>query len=115
MPFSFLQGMKKNVCLLESFQLLDELPCIQNCDERNQTHANWLRVALIFLSEIIYIRMFLFVLCEIFACILIHALVLPGIPYRSTPSLVSEKPICTRLTSQLNAPFFVKEIFCFCF
>ena len=27
--------------------------------------------------------MFPFVLCEIFACLLIHALVLPGIPYRS--------------------------------
>lgn len=45
MPFPFCKGW--NVCLLESFQLFDELSCFQNCDKRNQKFANWLTVALI--------------------------------------------------------------------
>lgn len=44
-----------------------------------------------------------------FACLLIHALVLPGILYRSAPSLV--KTVCTRLKSQLNAPCLWKRFF----
>lgn len=65
--FPFCKGW--NVCVLESFQLFDELSCIQNCDKRNLKHANWLTVALIcccffllIILQIIYIRMFPFCL-----------------------------------------------------
>lgn len=54
-------------------QRVHELAGSQNSDKCEQKHANWWKVALIrffsfFSSEVIYIRMFLFVLRETFAC-----------------------------------------------
>lgn len=55
--------------------------------------------------------MFPFVLCEISACVLLHASVLP---YRSTPSLpaiLPESPFVRVLNHSWMHLFFVKEIF----
>lgn len=61
---------------------------------------------------------FFFVLCEIFACILIHALVLPGYSI-STCAIISptaNSSICKCLKSQLNAPFLCeRDFFFFCY
>lgn len=87
--------------------------------------ANWSKVALIsflglFFLVVFYITMFTLVLSEICpacfncflsACILAHALILPGIPYRSAivslSAILPEGPFVSCLKSQLNAPFFM--------
>lgn len=62
---------------------------VTNVIRRTQIGWEWLW----FFSQRSFISgCFLFVLCEIFACILIRVLVLPGIPYRSTPSLTAVLP-----------------------
>lgn len=115
-----------NVRLLESFQLFNELFCILNCDKLNLKPANWLKVALtfflfvcLFLSDLLYHDISFSVVWDdfFFACILTHALILPGIPYRSAvislTTILPERPICTCLKSQLNAPFMWKKRFFF--
>lgn len=66
---------ERNVCLWESFQPSAKW---HNVIRGTQIGWEWLWF---FLSEIIYIRMFPYVLREIFACI---ASVLPDSPYQST-------------------------------
>lgn len=86
---------------------------MQEWDEQNQAHRLVKNgFDFFFLSEIIYIRMFLFVQSEVFACILIHALVLPVVPYRFPP-YVSRLPFVKCLKTWLNAPFFVKKVLVF--
>lgn len=79
-------------------------------------HTNRWRTALIFISELIYIRMFLFLSCvRFFACFLIHALVLLGysISTRAIISPTANSSICKCLKSQLNAPFLCERDFFF--
>lgn len=110
MPF-FLFAKDINVCVLESFQHIDQLACIQNCDKCNQKRANWWKVALI------CIRMFLFVVRDfifIFFCMLFNPSVAPASCSASIRHPAEPQPICPRLQSQLIAPFcLVKEIFFF--
>lgn len=59
---------------------------------------------------------FPFVLCEIFACVLIHALVLPGIPYRSVISrtaILPESPFVHVLNHSWMHLFLWKRFFFF--
>lgn len=55
MPFPICKG--SNLCVLESFQHIDELACIQNSDKCDRKHANWWKVALIrFLFFLSFLR-----------------------------------------------------------
>lgn len=104
MPFPICKG--SNVSVLESFQHIDELACIQNCDKCNQKHANWWKVALIWFfffclsSEVIYIRMVLFVFCM---------LLIPSLVLHQPITLQNYSPLWRLLNHNVLHLFFFCE------
>lgn len=113
MPFPICKG--SNVCVLESFQHIDELAYIQNCDKCDQKHANWWKAVLI--------RFFLFVFpprwfisgCFCLSCVIFLHAFNSLFGSASIHYSAELQPALTRLKSQLIAPFLWKRLVFFHF